>query len=208
VQPGRREQASAAPPELTGQHPRKPREHDRSKHRENLNGRPLADRAADRLGSRGQAERWQHVPQTEYKGIYALLLKEGAIDWRTGEAADMNLYFDEAIDIHHIFPKAWCEMRGIKPSTYNSIVNETPLTARTNRVIGGRAPSEYLERLANSAGLDADMIRKHVSTHLADADPMARDDFEAFFADRDPNAALSGLWTHLESLEIQPSSDS
>jgi hypothetical protein len=119
-----------------------------------------------------------------YKGIYALLLKEGAIDWRTGEAADMNLYFDEAIDIHHIFPKAWCEKRGIKPTTYNSIVNKTPLTARTNRVIGGRAPSEYLERLANSAGVDTDTIRKHVSTHLADADPMAQDDFEAFFAAR------------------------
>ena len=64
----------------------------------------------------------------------------------------MNLYFDEAIDIHHIFPKAWCEKQKIKPSVYNSIVNKTPLTARTNRVIGGRAPSEYLERLANSAG--------------------------------------------------------
>ena len=119
-----------------------------------------------------------------YKGIYALLLKEGAIDWRTGEAADMNLYFDEAIDIHHIFPKAWCEKQGITPSIYNSIVNKTPLTARTNRVIGGRAPSVYLERLANSAGVDTDTIRKHVSTHLADADLMARDDFEEFFVTR------------------------
>lgn len=67
---------------------------------------------------------------------------------------------------------------------YNPIVNKTPLTARTNGVIGGRAPSEYLERLANSAGVDTDTIRKHVSTHLADADLMERDDFEAFFATR------------------------
>lgn len=119
-----------------------------------------------------------------YKGIYALLLKEGALDWRTGEPADMNVYFDEAIDIHHIFPKAWCEKQEIKPGTYNSIVNKTPLTARTNRVIGGRAPSEYLERLANSAEVDTDTIRKHVSTHLADADLMARDDFDTFFATR------------------------
>jgi hypothetical protein len=119
-----------------------------------------------------------------YKGIYALLLKEGAIDWRTGEAADMNLYFDEAIDIHHIFPKAWCEKQKIKPSVYNSIVNKTPLTARTNRVIGGRAPSDYLERLANSAKVETDTIRKHVSTHLADVDLMAVDDFESFFAAR------------------------
>ena len=95
----------------------------------------------------------------------------------------MNLYFDEAIDIHHIFPKAWCEKQGIKPDTSNSIVNKTPLAARTNRVIGGRAPSEYLERLANSA-VDTDAIRKHVSTHLADADLMVRDDLDRFFAAR------------------------
>lgn len=119
-----------------------------------------------------------------YKGIYALLLKEGALDWRTGETADMNLYFDEAIDIHHIFPKTWCEKQRIKPETFNSIINKTPLTARTNRVIGGRAPSNYLERLANSAAVDIDTIRKHVSTHLADSELMACDDFDGFFATR------------------------
>ncbi len=102
-----------------------------------------------------------------YKGIYALLMMEGALDWRTGEAATITLYFDEAIDIHHIFPKVWCEDRKITPQKYNSIVNKTPLTARTNRVIGGRAPSEYLPRLASSAGVDADSISKHVSTNGA-----------------------------------------
>ena len=51
-----------------------------------------------------------------YKGIYALLMKEGALDWRTGEAATCHTYFDEAIDIHHIFPKAWCEKQQITPS--------------------------------------------------------------------------------------------
>ena len=96
----------------------------------------------------------------------------------------MNLYFDEAIDIHHIFPKAWCESQGIVPETYNSIINKTPLTARTNRVIGGRAPSDYLERLSNSAGVDPDTISKHISTHLADAGLLAQDDFNAFFAAR------------------------
>jgi hypothetical protein len=119
-----------------------------------------------------------------YKGIYALLLKEGALDWRTGDEAEMDLYFDEAMDIHHIFPKTWCDKHKIEPYTYNSIINKTPLTARTNRIIGGRGPSEYLPRLASSAKVDLATVGKHVTTHLADADLMARDDFEAFFATR------------------------
>ena len=97
---------------------------------------------------------------------------------------DVNLYFDEAIDIHHIFPKAWCEREGIAPEMYNSIINKTPLTARTNRVIGGRAPSDYLERLSNSAGVDPNTTRKQISTHLADGSLMALDDFNAFFTAR------------------------
>lgn len=50
-----------------------------------------------------------------YKGIYALLLKEGALDWRTGAAATATNYFDETMDIHHIFPKAWCDAQKIDP---------------------------------------------------------------------------------------------
>lgn len=119
-----------------------------------------------------------------YKGIYARLLKAGALDWRTGEACNVTTYFDDAIDIHHIFPKAWCDACRIKPQVYNSIINKTPLTARTNRVIGGRAPSEYLSRLASGAKVDIDTISKHVSTHLADSALMAIDDFETFFAAR------------------------
>jgi hypothetical protein len=119
-----------------------------------------------------------------YKGIYALLLKEGALDWRTGEPANVTNYFDDAIDIHHIFPRAWCEQGRIDPKVYNSVVNKTPLSARTNRVIGGWAPSQYLNRLANSAGVDPSTIDKHISTHLVDPVTLRSDDFDAFFAKR------------------------
>jgi hypothetical protein len=119
-----------------------------------------------------------------YKGIYALLMKEGALDWRSGQLVTVSDYFDEAVDIHHIFPKAWCESQEIDAKIYNSIVNKTPLTARTNRVIGGRAPSEYLPRLANSAGVDASTLDQHVTTHLARPELMRQDAFDGFFSDR------------------------
>jgi hypothetical protein len=116
--------------------------------------------------------------------IHAILMKEGALDWRTGAAATVANYFDEAVDIHHIFPKAWCEERAIDPRVFNSIINKTPLTARTNRSVGGRAPSEHLPRLANASGLAAGVLDTHLASHLCDPSLMHHDDFEAFYAAR------------------------
>jgi CBS domain-containing protein len=58
------------------------------------------------------------------------------------------VFFGENVDIHHIFPQDWCKKRGHQACrTYDSIINKTPLSFRTNRIIGGVAPSEYLARL-------------------------------------------------------------
>jgi hypothetical protein len=129
-----------------------------------------------------------------YKGLYALLLRAGARDWRTGIAASVMTYFDEATDIHHIFPKKWCMDNGIAASRYDSIVNKTPLSARTNRVIGGRAPSDYLQRLANSTGIDAATLDNNVSTHFVDTSSLRADAFDACFeARRDELARQIGV---------------
>ncbi|GAA1359257.1 DUF262 domain-containing protein [Streptomyces beijiangensis] len=125
-----------------------------------------------------------------YKGVYALLLKAGAMDWRTGEKAEVTGYFDESIDIHHIFPKIWCDKAGYAPADYNSIINKTPLTARTNRIIGGAAPSDYLGRLVKTAETAHEGVAERIRSHLAHPDLMAADDFGEFFAAR--KAALLG----------------
>ncbi len=119
-----------------------------------------------------------------YKGIYALLLKEGAVDWRTGEPGSVTTYFDDAVDIHHVFPRAWCEAEKVEPRLYNSVINKTALSARTNRIIGGHSPSEYLRRLANSGNVTADAVDKHIETHLIDPALLREDDFPAYFAAR------------------------
>lgn len=129
----------------------------------------------DTLRTRGSAA---------YKGIYALLMKNLATDWRSGEQINVTQYFDQAIDIHHIFPRAWCEKQGIPPAVYNTILDKTPLTAQTNRIIQGRAPSLYLPALARSADAPLDAIERHVATHAADPAFMFKDDFEGFIADR------------------------
>src|SRR5215831_1262161 len=82
-----------------------------------------------------------------YKGMNALLMKEGTQDFRSGQKFDHAVFFGENVDIHHIFPQSWCKTHGIQPAAFDSIINKTPLSYKTNRMIGGVAPSEYLRKL-------------------------------------------------------------
>lgn len=120
-----------------------------------------------------------------YKGLYAMFMREGSVDLRTGEAvSEVQTYFDEYVDIHHLFPQKWCADNGVDWKRCDSIVNKAPLTARTNRIIGGNAPSEYLPKLESSVGIDAGHMDGHLRTHLVDVEAMRADDFDAFFAAR------------------------
>ncbi|HQT65697.1 MAG TPA: DUF262 domain-containing protein [Acidocella sp.] len=120
-----------------------------------------------------------------YKGVHALLMREGAQDFRSGQPFDQTVFFDENVDIHHIFPEAWCKLKGIKPELYNSIINKTPLSARTNRIIGGVGPSTYLDRLekgnAQNPPITADRLNSILSTHVIGDDFLREDNFTAFF---------------------------
>lgn len=116
-----------------------------------------------------------------YKGVYALLLREGAQDWRTGSKATVQHYFEESVDIHHIFPRAWAVNEKIPAARFDSIINKTPLSARTNRIIGGSAPSSYLPKLAKDQGLTGEVIEQQISTHFVDPALLKADDFDTFF---------------------------
>ena len=68
-----------------------------------------------------------------YKGLMALLMKAGSHDFLSGDSIEIASYFDLAIDIHHVFPKAYCEKQGFNRWLWNSAVNKSPLSAKTNR---------------------------------------------------------------------------
>lgn len=123
-----------------------------------------------------------------YKGLNALLMKEGAQDLRSGQKFDHTVFFGESVDIHHIFPQAWCKARKIKPEVYDSIINKTPLSLRTNRIIGGVAPSEYLGKLEKgdraTPSIERKQLDRYLETHLINPELLRADDFEEFLADR------------------------
>lgn len=123
-----------------------------------------------------------------YKGVHALLMRCGAEDFRSGQPFDQTVFFDENVDIHHVFPEAWCKQQGIKPEVYNSVVNKTPLSARTNRIIGGVAPSTYLARLEKGGErnppISSERLEAILSTHELDGELMRSNAFQAFFDHR------------------------
>ena len=112
-----------------------------------------------------------------YKGLYALQMKSGAADWRTSQSLTLADWHNENIDIHHIFPRRWCE-RDSRPEVpawlFNSIINKTPIDAKTNRIIGGNAPSRYLRRLRDENGELNQVLESHwINSDLLEADKFA-----------------------------------
>jgi hypothetical protein len=122
-----------------------------------------------------------------YKGVNVLVLREGSKDffWK---ATIHELDFEEvALDIHHIFPRVWCEERKIKPTVFNSIVNKTPISYKANRMIGGKAPSDYLASIQahKQVGLPDAQMDLILRTHLIDPTCLRSDDFDAFLRARE-----------------------
>jgi hypothetical protein len=123
-----------------------------------------------------------------YKGVNALLMKEGAQDFRSGQKFDHTVFFGENVDIHHIFPQDWCKTNRIKPDVFDSIINKTPLSYRTNRTIGGVAPSQYIAKLERgnetTPAIDGERLDTYLRSHLIDPALLRADDFPAFMEDR------------------------
>lgn len=138
----------------------------------------------DRLSSRLSAA---------YKGLNLLVLREGAKDffWK----ANIRELDDEsvALDIHHIFPQDWCRKQGIPRKRWNSIINKTPISYKANRMIGGAAPSQYLQKIQHHRQVQLSDVGMNtiLESHLIPAATLRTDDFDAFYSAR--KAALLSL---------------
>lgn len=121
-----------------------------------------------------------------YKGINVLVLREGAKDffWK---ANIRDLEADEVLlDIHHIFPRDWCEKQGIASRLYDSIINKTPISYKANRMIGGAAPSQYLLKLQEhlQVQLDDTGMNELLVSHHIPVEALRADDFVSFYQQR------------------------
>lgn len=121
-----------------------------------------------------------------YKGVSVLIQREGARDfyWKS---TIKELDIDEvALDIHHIFPRDWCQKQGIQAKVFDSIINKTAISYRANRKIGGAAPSSYLKALQQDKQVqisdkEMDAI---LTSHRIPSQHMRSDAFDDFYAER------------------------
>jgi hypothetical protein len=119
-----------------------------------------------------------------YKGLMALLMKKGSEDFISGDPIELTTYFDNNIDIHHIFPATYCQNRKLEPQKWNSIANKAALSSRTNRILGGHKPSTYIQTIQKQYGVDAARLDDIFQSHLIDSSAVRSDDFEGFILKR------------------------
>ena len=118
-----------------------------------------------------------------YKGVMALVLGEGARDFISGDMMDFTNFVADYVDIHHIFPQRYCEQKGYERRKWNCIVNKTPIAYRTNRKIGGMAPSKYLKAIEDTNVISS-ALNANIESHGIDVTSLRCDDFDTFFAFR------------------------
>ena len=121
-----------------------------------------------------------------YKGIFNLIVLQGARDWVTGRAP-----MHRDLDDHHIVPRSWGKAHGLVVAI-DTILNRTPLTAHTNRnVVGEKLPNEYLPKLIDQNG--EDLVRQTLESHFITREafdillriPFSKEDFEDFIVARE-----------------------
>jgi len=119
-----------------------------------------------------------------YKGVMALLQKQRIFDFINCELIDPNYFAAQRIDIHHIFPSAYCKKTNINEAKWDSVVNKTPLSGATNRSLSGDAPSLYISRIIKLGYVDSNKLDQAIASHLIDVEDFRTNDFEQFFIKR------------------------
>lgn len=119
-----------------------------------------------------------------YKGVMAHLMQVGSNDFINGDSIEVTTYFEQAVDIHHIFPRSYCEKVEYPRAKWNSVVNKAPMTARTNRILGGNAPSRYLASIESNHGVATKRLDEILTTHLIAPALLRGDSFDEFIRHR------------------------
>ncbi|GAB3076100.1 DUF262 domain-containing protein [Corynebacterium aquatimens] len=119
-----------------------------------------------------------------YRGLFALLMARGALDWRTGKAFDAATVDELEPGFYPVFPPQFCHANGVDDRLAHSVLNRTPLGRRTEAVMEGGDPKRYLSRLQSKAIMEDEEFDSLLSTHELVPEYLFSSNWQAFFDDR------------------------
>ena len=127
-----------------------------------------------------------------YNAILCILALNNAKDFLKGQIVGTGDYSKESIHDHHIFPK---QVRGLNPEkskTFgelkDSIVNRTLLLDETNKSIGNKKPSQYIQELVDKYNGNVQRVKLLFEEHFINEkafEYMKDDDFDNFVLERE-----------------------
>lgn len=93
--------------------------------------------------------------------LFFILKQSGARDWLSGVSISERLHGkSQALQFHHIFPKAVLRAQKIAPREINEIANLAFIGGRTNRNISMKEPEKYLPEILTKH--DKDILADHL----------------------------------------------
>jgi len=118
-----------------------------------------------------------------HAGVMALTIRAGAKDFHSAQALTTARMVEKKIDSHHIFPKAYLTSQAMAGSEL--LLNRALIDSETNKIIGKRSPSDYLEIMRSSYGEEkmSEVLESHAIP--ADADSgLLTNNFDDFIYSR------------------------
>jgi hypothetical protein len=118
-----------------------------------------------------------------YRGIMALILQNGALDFHKRGKITSQLLADKKnpVDDHHIFPQAYLDKKGTPATLRDCILNRTFIDRTTNQRLSKRSPSDYFSEIRDKHGEDETkaLLQSHVMPGGLGS-PLFEDNFEGF----------------------------
>jgi hypothetical protein len=134
-----------------------------------------------------------------YKGLSAVLMKEGALDFRSGDPVDLQCISTTKSTSTTFFPRNGAAQTTSTGRAVTAWWTKTPLSAKTNRQIGGNSPSQYLGKIQKASGITPERMDQILQSHLVEPKATRKDGFDAFFA-----ACTSAILDRIEAVMGKP----
>jgi hypothetical protein len=150
---------------------------------------PAPEAVADFALSTTQLANAKRNRRAMYRGVMALVMHSGALDFHFKDRITATKIQDQEIDAHHVFPQHWLELNYQEGSSdalsEELVLNFALIDSTTNKLISDRAPSDYLDEMSASMGeAERDRIlQSHVIGEEA-RQAMLRNDYDSFIAAR------------------------